>query len=61
MSVGIYTSKAIGTFDKVDLKIEVDKLDSMTITPPPQFNGPEGFWTPEDLFSASISSCYILS
>mgnify|MGYP000038218835 CR=1 FL=1 len=26
-----------------------------------EFNGPGGFLTPEDLFSASISSCYILT
>jgi len=29
--------------------------------PPPQFGGPEDQWSPEDFFSAAISSCFILT
>lgn len=32
-----------------------------TITPPPQFGGENEHPSPEDLFSAAISSCYILT
>ena len=28
---------------------------------PPEFGGPEGFWSPETLLVASIADCYILS
>lgn len=28
---------------------------------PPEFGGPEGFWSPESLLVASVADCYILS
>lgn len=28
---------------------------------PPEFGGPEGFWSPETLFAGAIADCYILS
>lgn len=28
---------------------------------PPEFGGPEGFWSPETLLAAAIADCYILS
>jgi len=28
---------------------------------PPEFGGPEGYWSPEHLFVASIADCFILS
>jgi organic hydroperoxide reductase OsmC/OhrA len=28
---------------------------------PPEFGGPEGFWSPETLLSAAVADCYILS
>lgn len=59
--MGIYNSKSFATSDNVQLKTSARDLESITMTPPPEFGGPEGYWTPEDLFSASISSCYILS
>ncbi|MDO6460838.1 OsmC family protein [Granulosicoccaceae sp. 1_MG-2023] len=36
-------------------------LQSLTTAPPPQFGGPEGIWSPETLFAASVADCYILS
>ncbi len=27
------------------------------ISTPPEFNGPQGYWSPEELFLASINSC----
>ena len=29
--------------------------------PPPQFDGPEGFWSPETLLTASVANCFILT
>lgn len=34
-------------------------LPTLRVTPPPEFGGPEGEWTPEHLFVASIASCYL--
>jgi len=59
--MGIYHSNSKANSDKVELITKARNLDSMTLTPPPEFGGPDGHWTPEDLFSASISSCYILT
>jgi organic hydroperoxide reductase OsmC/OhrA len=59
--MGIYHSKAIGTEDNIKLEVTARDLDSIDVTPPPEFKGPEGHITPEDLFSMSISSCYILT
>lgn len=30
---------------------------SFEFSTPPEFRGPDGFWSPEDLFLASINSC----
>ncbi len=30
-------------------------------TPPPQFDGPEGYWSPETLLTASVANCFILT
>ena len=30
---------------------------SIEVSIPPDFKGPEGYWSPEDLFLASINSC----
>ena len=28
---------------------------------PPQFDGPEGFWSPETLLTASVANCFVLT
>ena len=28
---------------------------------PPNFGGPEGYWSPEDLFVAAVADCFILT
>jgi organic hydroperoxide reductase OsmC/OhrA len=30
-------------------------------TPPPQFDGPEGYWSPETLLTAAVANCFVLS
>lgn len=47
--------------ESTSLSCESEGLDSFDVCPPPQFNGPEGFWSPETLLSASVSTCYILT
>ena len=31
------------------------------ISTPPEFGGPEGFWTPEDLLTSAVASCIMTS
>lgn len=33
----------------------------LATTAPPQFDGPEGFWSPETLLTASVANCFILT
>lgn len=58
--MSIYESRSTGASDEVTLNVTVEN-HSLELAPPVEFNGPGGFLTPEDLFSASISSCYILT
>ncbi len=36
-------------------------LPDLTTTPPPEFGGPEGYWSPETLLTASVADCFILT
>ena len=36
-------------------------LPTLDTTPPPEFGGPEGYWSPETLFVASVANCLILT
>jgi organic hydroperoxide reductase OsmC/OhrA len=44
-----------------DIQLTAAGLETIATTPPPEFGGPEDRWSPETLFVASISSCFILS
>lgn len=59
--MGVYITKTTGRPEKIELETMSAGKEELKITPPPEFKGPDGFWTPEDLFCASISSCYILT
>lgn len=43
------------------LTVKTDNLDELTIAPPINFGGPGDQWSPEDLFMASVASCFVLS
>ena len=34
-------------------------LASLEVAPPPEFKGPEGVWTPEHLYVASVNACFV--
>lgn len=36
-------------------------LPEIRTAAPPQFDGPEGFWSPETLLCAAVADCYILT
>jgi peroxiredoxin-like protein len=44
-----------------DLRIVSGKLPVIEAGAPPEFKGREGNWSPEQLFVASLNSCYILT
>lgn len=39
------------------MESEEDRLPSLYVASPPEFGGPEGVWSPEHLFVASLASC----
>lgn len=38
-----------------------DSRPEITVAPPPAFKGPEGIWSPEDLFVSALESCFFLT
>lgn len=36
-------------------------LEDIQSTPPPEFDGPPGNWSPETLFVAAVADCFVLS
>lgn len=36
-------------------------LPAIESLPPPEFDGPEGYWSPETLLLAAVADCYLLS
>jgi len=36
-------------------------VPELATTPPPQFDGPEGYWSPETLLTAAVANCFILT
>ncbi len=36
-------------------------LPDLATNPPPEFGGPEGYWSPETLLAASVADCFILT
>jgi len=55
-----YVVKASGEPDSTIL-IESDGLDSLQSAPPAQFGGPGNLWSPEELLSAAVADCFILT
>lgn len=43
------------------VRVLADSLDAIETSPPPEFGGPGGDWSPETLLIASIADCYVLS
>lgn len=44
-----------------NVTVESPGLEAITTTPPPEFGGPEGHWSPETLLSAAVADCFILT
>ena len=55
-----YQAKATGK-PYSSLNVSITNIPKLLVAPPAQFGGPGDEWSPEDLFMASIVSCFILS
>jgi len=43
------------------VRVSSPGLDDINTSPPPEFGGPEGNWSPETLMIASVADCFILT
>jgi organic hydroperoxide reductase OsmC/OhrA len=43
------------------VQVSASGLAALATQPPPEFGGPEGFWSPETLLAGAIVDCYVLS
>lgn len=43
------------------VRIAGEALPTLETYPPPEFDGPSGYWSPESLLVAAVADCYILS
>lgn len=55
-----YAARASGT-PAGSVGVVSDGLPVIDTQPPPEFGGPEGYWSPETLLLASVADCFILS
>lgn len=55
-----YHASAEGTAEG-SIRVTADTAPALETFPPPEFDGPPGYWSPESLLLASIADCYILS
>lgn len=57
-----FTFKTSYQWDQESLGYAIPpKGQTLAVAPPPIFNGPEGFWSPEDLFLSAAETCLFLS
>lgn len=56
----VYTTTAKGSAE-VLLDLSAENLPALSVSPPKEFGGPEGYWSPETFFSAAVSTCFILT
>ena len=43
------------------VRISSPQLPSLDTTPPPEYGGDSGYWSPETLLVAAVADCFILS
>ena len=55
-----YTVSACSEVESI-VTISTKGLDDIQSTPPPEFDGPEGYWSPESLLEASLADCFVLT
>jgi organic hydroperoxide reductase OsmC/OhrA len=43
------------------VSVASNALPMLDTTPPPEFDGPQGFWSPETLLCATVADCFVLT
>ncbi len=44
-----------------NIVVSGEGLPDLDTQAPPQFGGPEGVWSPETMFTASVANCFVLT
>ncbi len=44
-----------------EVRLDADGLSQLTSMPPPEFDGPGGYWSPETLLLAAVGDCMMLT
>ncbi len=44
-----------------EVSLSSEGLTPLASTPPPEFDGPPGYWSPETLLTAAAADCFVLS
>ena len=55
-----YQASAVGSPAGM-VAVRSPQLPDIQTAPPPQFDGPEGTWSPESLLCAAVADCFILT
>lgn len=55
-----YVAGAAGTVAGM-VAVSSGAAPALETAPPPEFDGPEGVWSPESLLCAAVADCFILS
>jgi organic hydroperoxide reductase OsmC/OhrA len=56
----VYTAAASGEPSGL-VPVTSPAAPDLATAPPPQFDGPEGYWSPETLLTAAVANCFILT
>ena len=55
-----YVAKAAGNASG-SVVVESPQLPALQTAAPPEFDGPGGMWSPENLLCASLADCFVLT
>lgn len=51
----------VGAAPEGEVRLAGDGLGDLPSMPPPEFDGPGGYWSPETLLVAAVADCFTLS
>lgn len=51
----------VGATPDGEVRLAGDGLPQLVSMPPPEFDGPGGYWSPETLLVAAVADCFVLS
>ncbi len=51
----------VGATPDGEVRLTGDGLPELASMPPPEFDGPGGYWSPESLLVAAVADCFVLS